>query len=268
MVYSKEVVILGGVNINTIESIYKEIDGLKTGENIINFYENHKNQFDYNILLKQMIDNLKVIVKPEDIEIKKKELKEKVNELKRIERLDNKAKELYDKGIHSGLKPEIKILQSNKFIRYSYGDEKSIVSKSRLIGDIHLRVNTKNALKIGKKYLENLKNKWNKSPLYCLSLNNKRVVLNSRSINHLGYSSQGKRGNSKIKRRVELLPYIEDIIKNGRLYEITEQYSKQDLFDYGLIGIALINGKNIIIKVVLSEIDKRNKLLYLSIFDI
>ena len=165
---------------------------------------------------------------------------------------------------HSGLKSEIKILQSNKFIRYNYGDEKTIANKSQLMGDIHLRVNTKNALEIGKRYLKNLQKKWSNTPIYCPALDNKQVIINQQSIDHLIYSSQGKRWGADIKNRVKLLPYIDDIINKGILYEITEQ-KKGQLFDYGLVCRAMVNRKEQIIKIVLAEIKKGTILLYLSI---
>ncbi len=187
-----------------------------------------------------------------------------------------------DKSIDNGLKKSHKYTSKeliNGYWRYYYPDgvgsgggdasnnEVELAKQTKLIEDKHLKVTRKNALKVGKEYLKELRDKWNKTPFLCPELDNRRVVINSDSINHLSYTSDKKRDMQNIIRRVELFPYIEDIIKNGKFSEKRIGKRDQKLFDYSLVGRGIVNNKEIGIKVILAEKEKGSKLLHLSIFD-
>ena len=136
--------------------------------------------------------------------------------------------------------------------------QSDLAKQTPLLKDKHLKRIDKNfAVKIGKKYLKKLKEKWDNIPLLCQELGNKEVFINSDTINHLNHTGKGKRDINEIVKRVKLLPYIEDIIKGGKYYNKKQGYS--------LIGRSMINNKETGLKVILVE--KGNKLLYLSIFD-
>jgi len=132
-----------------------------------------------------------------------------------------------------------------------------IAKQTPLLKDKHLiGVYESNAIEKGKKILRKLRKKWNNIKFLCPELNNRRVIINNDSINHLDHTGDGDRDITEIVKRVELFPYIEDIIKGGKYYNKKQGYS--------LIGRAMINNKETGLRVILVE--KGENLLYISIF--
>ena len=150
---------------------------------------------------------------------------------------------------------------------YYYKDRKeleAIAKKTPLIEDKNIQIPKNKIIKTGNKFLKDLRDDLNNNPLLCPELNNKRVVLNRFSIDHLEKTKGTYRDIQDIESRVRLLPYIKDIILNGTKVERT---NKDDgLFTYSLIGQAMVDGKKTAIIVALEEKGNSN-LLYLSIFD-
>jgi len=78
---------------------------------------------------------------------------------------------------------------------------------------------------------------------------------------------KGKRNNKEIRERVKLLPYNEDVIKNGKLCDIRPNKKNSSLSDFSLVGRAMVNKKETIVKIILTETKKGGDLRYVSVFN-
>lgn len=116
-----------------------------------------------------------------------------------------------------------------------------------------------------KQVLNDLRNMSRAGLLKCRCLGNRRVVVNTNSINHHFFKvGQKKRTLEEIKTRGMLLPYVATILNDTSV--VAEKDIKRQ-GSYGIVGRAMVGGIETAIKIVLQSKTDSN-LLYLSIIRI